>query len=168
MNDFLQTLKQPEYVHVLLNPIPVYGTLCGILALVVALILRSRPAQIVAYVIVILSTLSAWPVSEYGEHAYDRVYSMSNSDGQQWLDVHLHRADRGIYVLYATTFVAAVALVLPWFRPRAQRPLAIATLVFGLAALATAGWISHAGGKVRHSEFRDGPPPQPVRHEEDH
>jgi disulfide bond formation protein DsbB len=167
MNNFLQTLKQPEYVHVLLNPIPVYGTLCGILALIVALILRSRPAQIVAYVIVILSTLSAWPVVEYGEHGYDRVYSMSNSDAQQWLDVHRHRADRGVYVFYATALVAAVALVLPRFRPRTQLPLATATLVFALAALATAGWISHAGGKVRHSEFREGPPPQPVEHEHD-
>lgn len=166
-HEFFQQLKQPEYVHVLLNPIPVYGTLCGILALMVALILRSRPAQIVAYVIVILSTLSAWPVSEYGEHAYDRVYSMSNSGAQQWLDVHVHRVDLGIYVFYATALVAAVAIVLPRFRPRTQTPLAIATLVLALVALATGGWISHAGGKVRHSEFREGPPPNPVPHEEE-
>jgi hypothetical protein len=168
MNDFLQTLKQPEYVHVLLNPMPVYGTLCGLVALIVALILRSRPAQIVAYVIVILSTLSAWPVTEYGERGYDRVYSMSNRDAQQWLDVHMHRADRGVYVFYSTALVAAVALVLPKFRPRSQMPLAIATLVFVLGSLLTGGWISRAGGKVRHSEFRTGPPPHPVPHEEEH
>ena len=164
-HEFLHQFKQPEYIHVLLNPIPVYGTMCGILALIVALILRSRPAQIVAYVIVIFSTVSAWPVSEYGDHAYDRVYSMSNPDAQQWLDVHMHRADRGVYVFYATALVAAVALVLPRFRPRTRLPLAVATLVFALAALATGAWISRAGGKVRHSEFRDGPPPQPVPHE---
>jgi len=158
-HEFLRQLRQPEYVHVLLNPIPVYGTLCGILALIVALILRSRPAQIVAYVVLIFSSLSAWPVSEYGKRAYDRVYSMSNSDAQQWLDVHMHRAGRGVYVFYATAIVAAAAVVVPWFRPRAQRALAVATLVFALAAWATGAWISYAGGKVRHSEFRDGPPP---------
>ena len=157
--ELFQQLKQPEYVHVLLNPIPVYGTLCGIFALIVALILRSRPAQIVAYVIVILSSLSAWPVSEYGEQAYDRVYSMSNSDAQQWLKVHLHRVDRGVYVFYATAVVAVVALVLPWKLPRTQTRLAVATLVLAIAALAVGGWISHAGGKVRHSEFRSNPPP---------
>ena len=37
IHEFLQQLKQPEYVHVLLNPIPVYAMVCGILALVVAL-----------------------------------------------------------------------------------------------------------------------------------
>ena len=156
-HELFQQLRQPEYVHVLLNPIPVYGTLCGILALIVALILRSRPAQVVAYVIVVLATLSVWPVSEYGEHAYDRVYSMSNSDAQKWLDVHVHRADRGVYVFYATALVAAVALILPSFRPRTQTALAVATLVLAIAALAVGGWISHAGGKVRHTEFREGP-----------
>lgn len=45
LHDFLQQLRQPEYVHVLLNPIPVYGMASGILALVVALILRSRPSR---------------------------------------------------------------------------------------------------------------------------
>ncbi|HUJ10830.1 MAG TPA: hypothetical protein VL171_12455 [Verrucomicrobiae bacterium] len=167
MHDFFQMLRQPEYVHVLLNPIPVYGTLCGLVALIVALILRSRPAHIVAYVIVILSTLSVWPVTEYGERAYDRVYSMSNRDAQEWLDVHMHRADRGVYVFYATALVAAVALVLRQLRPRTQSALAVATLVLVLASLFTGGWISRAGGKIRHSEFRTGPPPHPVLHEDD-
>jgi len=159
MNDIVQALKQPEYVHVLLNPIPVYGTLCAILALIAGLILRSRPAQITGLILVIFSSLSAWPVKEYGERAYDRVYAMSNSDAQRWLEEHMHRADRGVYVYYATALVAAAALVLPRFRPRTQLSLAVATLVFALSALATGAWISRAGGKIRHSEFREGPPP---------
>jgi predicted ABC-type exoprotein transport system permease subunit len=168
LHDFLQQLRQPEYVHVLLNPIPVYAMASGILALVVALILRSRPAQITAYVIVLVASLSVWPVREYGERAYDRVYAMSDKDAQQWLDVHMHRADLGSWVFYATALVAAVALILPKFRPRTQLPLALATLVFALASLRVGAWISHAGGKIRHSEFRNGPPPNPVQHEEEH
>jgi hypothetical protein len=166
--EFLRQLKQPEYVHVLLNPIPVYGMMSGILALAVALILKSRPAQITALVVVVFAALSVWPVGEFGDRASDRVYAMSNKDAQQWLDVHMHRADIGSWVFYATAVVAAAALVLPRFRPRTQLPLALAALVFALASLGAGAWISHAGGKVRHSEFRDGPPPNPVRHEEEH
>jgi hypothetical protein len=168
LHDFLQQLKQPEYVHVLLNPIPIYGMVSGILALVVALILRSRPAQITAFVVVIFAALSVWPVGEYGERAYDRVDAMSDKDGQQWLDEHMHRAEVGSWMFYATAAVAAAALVLPKFKPRTQFPLALATLVFALASLRVGAWISHAGGKIRHSEFRDGPPPEPVRREEGH
>ena len=168
LHEFLQQLKQPEYVHVLLNPIPVYAMASGILALVVGLILRSRPAQITALVVVTFAALSVWPVAEYGERAYDRVYSMSNTEAQQWLDVHMHRADIGSWVFYVTAVIALAALVLPRFRPRTQMPLALATLVLAFASLATGAWISHAGGKIRHSEFRDGPPSHPVPHEEGH
>ena len=63
---FCQQLQQPEYVHVLLNPIPVYAMVSGILALIVALVLRSRPAQITAYVVILFAALSVWPVGEYG------------------------------------------------------------------------------------------------------
>ena len=168
LHEFLQQLKQPEYVHVLLNPIPVYAMVSGILALVVGLILRSRPAQITALVVVTFAALSVWPVAEYGERAYDRVYSMSNTEAQQWLDVHMHRADIGSWVFYVTAVIALAALVLPRFRPRTQMPLALATLALAFASLATGAWISHAGGKIRHSEFRDGPPSHPVPHEEGH
>jgi len=167
-HDFLQHLKQPEYVHVLLNPIPVYAMVSGILALIVALILRSRPAQITAFVVIIFAALSVWPVAEYGERGYDRIYSMSDKDAQQWLDVHMHRADLGMWFFYVTAAVAATALILPKFKPRTQLPLALATLVLALLSLRVGAWISQAGGKVRHSEFRDGPPPDAVPHEVEH
>jgi len=167
-NELLQQLRQPEYVHVLLNPIPVYAMASGILALLVALILRSRPAQVTAFIVVIVAALSVWPVGEFGERASDRVYSMSNKEAQQWLDVHMHRADIGEWVFYVTAAVAAAALVAPRFRPRTQLPLALATLVCALASLGVGAWISHAGGKIRHSEFRNGPPPNPVPHEAEH
>ncbi len=43
----LRDLRQPEYIHVLINPLPVYGLAMGLLGLIVAFFLRSRPAQIV-------------------------------------------------------------------------------------------------------------------------
>ena len=125
LHDFLQQLRQPEYVHVLLNPIPVYAMTSGILALIVALILRSRPAQITAFVVVIFAALSVWPVGEFGERASDRVYAMSNKEAQQWLDVHRHRADVGEWVFYVTAAVAAVAppAPLPQRLPSRKTPI---------------------------------------------
>jgi hypothetical protein len=41
---FLQDLSQPEYVHVLINPLPVYGLAMGVFALLIAFIARSRRA----------------------------------------------------------------------------------------------------------------------------
>lgn len=63
----LRDLRQPEYVHVLLNPLPVYGLAVGLIGLLVAICLRSRAATVVALVAVFVSAAAAWPVYEYGE-----------------------------------------------------------------------------------------------------
>src|SRR5206468_4029880 len=87
----LRDLQQPEYVHVLLNPLPVYGLLIGLIGLVLALILKSRRAQIATLTLVLISSASAWPVYEFGQQGYDRVLSMADEDGRAWLDEHRER-----------------------------------------------------------------------------
>ena len=48
-------LSKPEYVHVLLNPLPVYGLAVATLALVIALLLKTRAVRVTALALVILS-----------------------------------------------------------------------------------------------------------------
>ena len=62
----LRGLRQPEYVHVLLNPLPVYGLLIAWIGLIIAVVLKSRRAQIATLVLVFITSLSAWPVYEFG------------------------------------------------------------------------------------------------------
>ena len=159
-HQFLQALKQPEYVHVLLNPLPVYATAMGVLGLVIALFMRSRPAQVLALIIVVCGCGSVWPVIEYGEGGYDRVYAMSNKDAQQWLDVHMHRAQHAQYAFYAIAILAVVTMLALWKLPKFATRLAVLTLAGAILCLGLGAWIGHAGGQVRHSEFRDGPPPE--------
>src|SRR5476651_289933 len=97
MDEFHQILaafRQPEYIHILLNPLPVYGVGCGVLALATGLIFKSRAAQLVALLLILLGTLSIWPVMKYGEIASNRVFDMVNQAGQQWLQAHEARAEK--------------------------------------------------------------------------
>jgi hypothetical protein len=41
----LDLLKKPEYIHVVLNHLPIFGTIFGAFALATSLILRSRTAR---------------------------------------------------------------------------------------------------------------------------
>lgn len=155
----LQDFKQPEYIHVLINPLPVYGLAMGIVALGLALVLRGRRAAIVALALLFISGLSAWPVSEYGEQGFDRVQSMADSDGQAWLDEHLARADRVIWIFYVLAGIAALALVAVWKFPRLAFKAELVALIWALVTVGAGGYIAYAGGKVRHREFRNVPPP---------
>lgn len=68
---------------------------------------------------------------------------MSNTEAQQWLDLHMKRADRLVFFFSGTPVLALAAL-----------PLAVATLL--------GACMSHAGGQLRHSEFREDLPPTQV------
>src|SRR6266581_1508106 len=168
MNIFLQHLNSPEYMHVLLNPVPVYGLAIGVVGLLLAVIARNRTGIVIALVLVFLSGLSAWPTYHYGEAAYDRVKAMADTAGDQWLDEHMARGEKLIYAFYVLAGLAVVGLFAPMKWPRGSLPLAIATLVIGCATLGIGFYIAYAGGHVRHKEFRFEPPPPPRQEAEHH
>ena len=161
-------LRQPEYIHVLINPLPVYGLAMGLLGLIVAFCLKSRSAQIVALIVVLVSAASAWPVYEFGEQAYDRVLSMSDEPGQAWLDEHRDRGEDCIWFFYGLALLSAVALAAPRKWPRSATPLLISVIVLSAVTLGFGGYIAYAGGKIRHREFRNVPPPPKKKPAEEH
>src|ERR1700720_3064338 len=161
MTAFLHALqRQPEYVHILINPLPIYGLAISWLGLIIAFFLRSRPAQIATLALVLISAFAAWPVYEFGEEGYDRVLSMTDDDGHAWLDEHQRRAELLIYFFYALAGVSAVAIALPIKWPRTSTALVITTILLGAVVLGMSGYIAYAGGKIRHKEFRTEPPPK--------
>ncbi len=163
---FFRALQQPEYIHTLINPLPIYGLALGIVALIAALPLRNRSAQIPALIIIFIAAASAWPVAHFGEEGYDRVLSMSDEAGDAWLAAHARRADKFIWCFYALAVVAALALFAPAKFPKTALPLTVLTLLFAVASLGAGGYIAYAGGRIRHREFRnEPPPPKPVESE---
>ncbi|MGI9114125.1 MAG: hypothetical protein DLM52_11805 [Chthoniobacterales bacterium] len=159
MNGFWRALEQPEYVHTLINPLPIYGLALGIVAFIVALLLRNRAAQIPALVVIFIAAASAWPVTYFGDRAYDRVLSMSDEAGSAWLAAHEHRADQFVWCYYALALVALLALIVPRKFPRAKTPLTVLTLLLAIVSLGAGCYIAYAGGRIRHREFRTEPPP---------
>lgn len=162
----LRDLQQPEYIHVLLNPLPVYGLLTGLIGLVIALILKSRCAQITTLTLVLISSVSAWPVYEFGEQGYDRVLSMADEPGQAWLDEHRERGEDLIWFFYALIALSGIAIAAPIKWPKSSLPLAVAVILLGVVTLGSGAYIAYAGGRVRHREFRnESPPPKRSEHE---
>jgi hypothetical protein len=160
-------LRQPEYVHVLLNPLPVYGLLIAWIALLIAFFSKSRRAQIAALMLILISSLSAWPVYEFGQQAYDRVLSMTDEEGERWLDEHQDRAEDLIWIFYALAVLSAIAIAAPVKWPKSSAPLVILVLFLGAGTLGAGGYIAYAGGKIRHREFRNEPAPPKKAEQQD-
>ncbi len=163
-----QDLSQPEYVHVLINPLPVYGLAIAALGLIIGLVLRSRPAQVATLSLVLLCGVIAWPVVHYGEEGYDRVLSMTDDPGAAWLKAHAHRAGDLVWAFYVLAAIAAIALFAPMRWPKTATILALVTLVCSLAVMGVGSYIAYAGGKIRHREFRNGPAPVIPAEQDEH
>jgi hypothetical protein len=150
----LDLLRKPEYLHVVLNHLPIFGTMLGSLALAISLILRSRTAQITALVITLTASVSAYPVLVSGQRAYKTIRNMSDDVGAEALDEHMDRAEKTINAFYFLGLVALGGLVLPIKWPRTGVPLAVAALGLALFCFGLSVYIAQPGGQVRHSEFR--------------
>ncbi len=140
----------------------------GWIGLVIAVSLKSRRAQVATLALVLITSASAWPAYEFGEQAYDRVLSMADEDGKAWLDEHKDRGEDLIWIFYALAVLSAIAITAPIKWPKSSTPLMIAVICFGAVTLGIGGYIAYAGGKIRHREFRNvPPPPKSAEHEDD-
>ena len=138
----------PEYVHVLINPMPVYGLAMGVLALGAALVLRNKTAQTIGLGLVIIAAASAWPVAHFGQNAYKQIRGQADDAGQDALDEHMERADKLVPIFYATAVLGVVALIGQRKFPKAATPLAAVTLAAAIVSLGAGGWISKAGERL--------------------
>jgi hypothetical protein len=154
-------LQKPEYIHVVLNHLPIYGTILGALALTISLVLRSRAAQITALVVTLVAGASAYPVLVTGQRAYKTIRSVSDDAGADWLDEHMDRAEKTVGAFYFLALLAIAGLLVPIKWPKTSFSLAAVTLAVALICSGLAVYIAQAGGRVRHAEFRPSESPKP-------
>ena len=159
-------LKKPEYIHVVLNHLPIYGTILGATALAISLLLRSRAAQITALILTLIAGVSSYPVFVTGQKAYKTIRSISDDAGSDWLDEHMERAEKTIGAFYFLAVLAVASLIVPIKWPKSAAPLAALTLIVAILCSGIAVYIAQAGGRVRHPEFRpsESPIPSPETH----
>ena len=164
----LDLLKKPEYIHVALNHLPIYGTILAALALAISLILRSRAAQITALILTLVAGLSAYPVFVTGQRAYKTIRNQSDDAGADWLDEHMDRAEKAIGVFYVLAALAIAGLLVPIKWPKSAVPLAALTLVVAILCSGIAVYIAQPDGRIRHPEFRPSETPTPASETDHH
>jgi len=156
-------LSQPEYLHLLLNHLPVVGLAVAMFVTATALALRNRGAVVLGLVLIALLSASAWPVMETGEGARDRLRRTLDDDSKHALRQHMDLAENWVVLFYATAGVAAAALLAAWRKPAWMWPPAMLAVLLAIASLAAVMAIAEAGGRIRHPEFRPGGAPQPFQ-----
>jgi hypothetical protein len=147
-------LSQPEYVHVLLNPMPLYGMAAGAFLLVWSRLLHPEEFPEGALIWIILVAFVTGLAVYFGEQGYENVGAIADAHGNRWLAHHKEQAETLMYIFYLTGFCALGSLWAQRRRSPSARHWVSLTLVLSLLSMGAASWISHAGGQVMHAESR--------------
>ena len=142
------------HLHLLTNHLPIFVTLSGLFALTMGLWSKNRGISQVALVLMFLGIAGGILTFWFGQQAYKPIRGLADDVGQDWLDLHMARAEQVIWVFWVAGGGVATAWVLGRKRHRFAIPAAIVAAALGLSTLGLSGWIADAGGKIRHEEFR--------------
>lgn len=141
------------HLHLLLNHLPVIGTLFAILILGWALIRRNTEiarAALGLFVIAAITGLAAYFTGEPAEHAAEEIAGVSRNA------IHAHEESAELAtVLLGGYGIFALAALLYLMRRATAFPRKLLSLAFVLALVpaGTMAWTANQGGRIRHPEI---------------
>jgi hypothetical protein len=141
------------YIHLMLNHLPVIGSVFGVLLLLFALLRKSEELKRVSFGVFVFTALLALPVYFTGEPASEIVEHLPGV-AESLIEEHEDAALFALLMAGATGIVALAGLIL--FRRAERLPgrLVGAVLVLSLATSGLMGWTANRGGRIRHTEIR--------------
>lgn len=143
----------PVHIHLLLNHVPVIGTIVAILVLAYALLRRSTELTRVGlgmFVLVALVAAAVYLTGEPAEHLVEDLAGVS----EPIIERHEDAALLATLLLGGLGALALGGLVM--FRRAASVPRGFGMLVLALSIVPAAAmaWTANLGGQIRHSEIR--------------
>ena len=141
------------HLHLLINHLPVLGSIFSLLLVLLAMRRRSRDLTRLALWVTLVAGLSVWPAHLTGDEAHEQVENYPAFDHDTTHE-HEDAADFALAWMLATAAAAGVTLYLgrgERTEPRWARGAVLLCLAFSVAVLARTAWL---GGAIRHAEIR--------------
>jgi uncharacterized membrane protein len=141
------------HIHLLLNHIPILGTLFGLIVLLYAFVRDSDEVMKVSLGTFVVTALITIPVYLTGDGAADIVAKLPGVS----LDIIERHDSAATFTIIAIELLGAVSLWGLWQLRRSTelaRWITVAALVLGFLSTGLAMWTGTLGGQVRHTEVR--------------
>ncbi|MBI3949328.1 MAG: hypothetical protein HY314_02575 [Acidobacteria bacterium] len=143
----------PAHVHLILNHIPVIGSVVGLLLLIVATARRSSELKKVSLGVFVVIALIAIPVYLTGEPAEEVIEHLPGV-AKPIIEEHEEMA----LISAITTVVLGVLALAGLFISRRSKevPSWVITISLLLSTVSSGmmGWTANLGGQIRHTETR--------------
>ena len=146
------------HAHLLLNHIPILGTLFGLLLLLYALVRKNddiKKASLGVFVITSLITIPAF-LSGLGAAAIFHDITHDLTGGSEII-IEQHR-QAALIMLVAVALLGVVALMSLWLSrhsPNIRGWIVAMSLALAVISVGLGMWAGNLGGQVRHTEVRE-------------
>lgn len=139
--------------HLLLNHLPVLGTLFGLLLLTFSIIRKNEELRRTALLVFVLSAIVTIPVFLTGEPA-EKIVENLPGVSEALIERHEDAAKLALIANLLTGAAGLIGLVLAWKKPRLASATTVTALALALVTSGLMGWTASLGGQIRHTEIR--------------
>lgn len=139
--------------HLFVNHVPVIGFVGAVLALIVAMTMKSADVKRFVLGLTVVAGLSSLPAFWTGEPAEEVVEHLPGVD-EALIHEHEEAGEFAMVLGVITAVAAAGALFLQTRKPQTLGKTLPGVLVLSLVTLAAMSKAAHDGGMIRHPEIR--------------
>ncbi|CAN5124867.1 hypothetical protein BH09BAC5_BH09BAC5_18940 [soil metagenome] len=147
------------HIHLLINHLPIFGSILGGLVLVHGLWTKSNQTKIAAYNVLIISSLGAVIAYLTGEAAEETVENLQGIS-KTMLDQHEDASVFALVALIVLGVASLIGLFLTLKKSSFTRTIAVVTLFISLISFGIIARTGYLGGQIRHTELNSATPTQ--------
>lgn len=142
------------HLHLLLNHLPVTGTLFGVIILLGGYIFRHVVIRRTALVVFVLSALFAVPAYLTGEGAEEVIEGLAGIS-ESVIEPHEDLASVYLWVVGALGVLSLITLYLDTKKMKISSFMYFVVLLFSMISVGVSARLANTGGEIRHPEIRN-------------
>jgi hypothetical protein len=141
------------HFHLLVNHIPIIGSIIGMLILMVGLVIKNITVKQTGLCTLIFAALSTSVVLFSGDPAADAVKGLPGVS-ESMIEHHEDIAYSSLWVVIPMGLSAALAFYSLLKKEKSGNTLTLVTFFLSLIVMGMMAWVGLTGGEIRHTEIR--------------
>jgi uncharacterized membrane protein len=140
------------HLHLLINHLPIFGSILGAVVLIHGLWTKSNQTKIAAYTLLIISSVGAGISYLTGEAAEETVENIQGVV-KDTIEEHEEFAIIALISLILLGLASIVGLLLTLRKSSLTKTTAWVILLISLISFGLVAWTGYLGGQIRHTEI---------------
>lgn len=149
----MDELLNPTHLHMMITHLSIFGSILGALVLIYGMITKSYHTRIAAFLLFILTSLTAF-VNDYTGPAASRTLRQIEGISKAAIKEHRDAAQFGLislYILGGATLLALIYIIVK--KPAKTTAINWIVLIISLWCFSVVARTGYLGGKIRHTEL---------------